>query len=267
MDRKGGSAWWEFSRPYPVWWRRVLDSSTHGSRNRLLAALPAADRRLLAPFLEAIELEARQIIETPQAPISHVYFVESGLISVVGTTAPNHRIEVGMVGYEGMTGLSIVMGDDQSANETLVQSAGVALRISCRALRKVMNRSRNLTAVLLRYGHVFMIQGSQTALANGRGRLDERLARWLLMWHDRIQDNDLIITHEFLALLLGVRRPGVTVALHDLEGDGLIRCTRNHVQILDREGLLRVANGFYGVPEAEYDRSIGLEQRSATGNR
>ncbi len=235
----------------------VLDSLNNGPRNRLLAALPVSDRRLLAPFLEAIELEARQIIEAPRAPINHVYFVESGLISVVGTTMPDHRIEVGMVGYEGMTGLSVVLGDSQSANETLVQSAGTALRISCEALRKVMNRSQNLTAILLRYGNVFMIQGSQTALANGRGRLDERLARWLLMWHDRIQDNDLIITHEFLALLLGVRRPGVTVTLHDLEGKGLIRCNRNHVRILDRHGLQLAANGFYGIPEAEYDRSIG----------
>ena len=168
-------------------WRRVLDSSNNRSRNLLLAALTAADRRLLAPSLEAIELEVRQIIEAPRTSVSHVYFVESGLISVVGTTSPGHRIEVGMIGYEGMTGLSVVLGDDRSANETLVQSAGAALRITSGALRKVMNRSRNLTATLLRYGHVFMIQGSQTALANGRGRLDERLARWLLMWHDRIQ--------------------------------------------------------------------------------
>lgn len=223
----------------------------------MLAALPAADRRLLEPSLESVELRARQVLETPRVPISHVYFVESGLVSVVGTTMPNHRIEVGMVGNEGMTGLSVVLGDDRSANETLVQSAGSALRISSRALRKAMGRSRTLSATFLRYGHVFMIQGSQTALANGRGRLDERLARWLLMWHDRVRDDNLVITHEFLALLLGVRRPGVTVALHDLEGDGLIRCNRNHVQMLDRKGLRRVASGFYGVPEAEYDRSIG----------
>lgn len=239
-----------------------MNSSSNGSRNRLLAALPPVDRRLLGASLESIELKARQIIEAPQTPISHAYFVESGLISVVGTTTPGHRIEVGMVGYEGMTGLSVVLGDDRSANETLVQSAGMALRISRSALRKVMNRSRSLTAILLRYGHVFMIQGSQTALANGRGRLDERLARWLLMWHDRIQDNDLTITHEFLALLLGVRRPGVTVALHDLEGNGLIRCARNQVKILDRKGLQLAANGFYGVPEAEYVRSIGCAGRA-----
>lgn len=230
-----------------------LDKNT---RNRLLATLSNADQALLAPFLEAVELDSRQILEAPHGPISHVYFVESGLVSVVGTTTPDHRIEVGMVGNEGMTGLGVVLGDDRSANETLVQSPGSALRISAGALRKAMGQSPELSGILMRYVHVFMIQGSQTALANGRGRLEERLARWLLMWHDRIAHSELVITHEFLALLLGVRRPGVTVTLHSLEGKGLIRCTRNLVHILDRPGLRRAANGFYGVPEAEYERSI-----------
>jgi CRP-like cAMP-binding protein len=241
-----------------MWWRRALNSPDNGSRNRLLAALSHTDRNLLTPALETIGLDARQILEVPSDPISHVYFVESGLVSVVGTTAPDHRIEVGMVGYEGMTGLSIVLGDDCSANETLVQSAGSAMRVSAKSLRQMMAASSSLTATLLRYVHVFMVQGSQTALANGRGRLDERLARWLLMWHDRVREDDLVITHEFLALLLGVRRQGVTVTLHDLEGKGLIRSTRSLVRILDRQGLQQAANGFYGVPEAEYDRALGF---------
>jgi CRP-like cAMP-binding protein len=235
-----------------------VNSPVNGSRNRLLAVLSHADRDLLTPALETIELDARQVLEAPSDPISHVYFVESGLVSVVGTTVPDHRIEVGMVGYEGMTGLCIVLGDDRSANETVVQSSGSAMRVTTKTLREMMGESRSLTTALLRYVNVFMVQGSQTALANGRGRLDERLARWLLMWHDRVLADELIITHEFLALLLGVRRQGVTVTLHELEGKGLIRSTRSHVRILDRGGLQRAANGFYGVPEAEYDRSIGF---------
>jgi CRP-like cAMP-binding protein len=244
-----------------------VNSPNNGSRNRLLAVLPHADRDLLAPCLEVTVLDARQILEAPRDPISHVYFVESGLVSVVGTTEPDHRIEVGMVGYEGMTGLGIVLGDDRSANETMVQSSGSAMRISATLLRETMAASRSLTVTLLRYVNVFMVQGSQTALANGRGRLDERLARWLLMWHDRVLADDLVTTHEFLALLLGVRRQGVTVALHELEGRGLIRSTRSHVRILDRGGLLMVANGFYGIPEAEYDRSIGAVDRRAPPGR
>jgi CRP-like cAMP-binding protein len=235
-----------------------VNSPNNGSRNRLLAVLSPADRELLAPSLEVIDLDARQVLEAPSDPVRHVYFVESGLISVVGTTEPDHRIEVGMVGYEGMTGLCIVLGDDRSANETVVQSSGSALRISTEALRELMKVSRSLTTTLLRYVNVFMVQGSQTALANGRGRLDERLARWLLMWHDRVLADELVITHEFLALLLGVRRQGVTVALHELEGKGLIRSTRSHVRVLDRDGLQKAANGFYGIPEAEYDRAIGV---------
>src|SRR5580700_6245715 len=224
----------------PTRWRRAVDSPNNGSRNRLLAVLSHADRDLLAPRLEGIALDARQILEVPSDPISHVYFVESGLVSVVGTTEPDHRIEVGMVGYEGMTGLCIVLGDDRSTNETVVQSAGSAMRLSTAALRELMKASDSLTTTLLRYAHVFMMQGSQTALANGRGRLDERLARWLLMWHDRLADEKLTITHEFLALLRGVRRPGVTVALHALEGGGVIKSSRNLVKILDRGRLQQV---------------------------
>ena len=231
--------------------------------NRLLATLPAADFAALRPALERVDLDARQVLEVPGQPISNAYFVESGLVSVVGTADPDHRIEVGMVGLEGMTGLGLVLGDDRSANETLVQSAGSALRISAGNLRQAMLECPPLTSVLLRYAHVFLLQGHQTALANGRGKLDERLARWLLMWHDRLGSDDLVITHDFLALLLGVRRQGVTEALHALEGLGLIRASRNLIKIVDRGGLQIRANGFYGIPEAEYERSIGVLRRPA----
>lgn len=231
------------------------------SRNRLLAGLSVVDYALLQPSMELVDLEARQVLEVPRAAIAHVHFVESGLVSVVGTAAPDHRIEVGMIGREGMTGVGVVLGDDCSVNEALVQSAGKAWRIASPALHLAMDASPMLTATLLRYVHVFVAQASQTALANGRGKLDERLARWLLMWHDRLRDDNLTITHEFLALLLGVRRQGVTVALHELEGKGLIKSTRSLVRILDRAGLQRAANGFYGLPEAEYDRAFGLGTR------
>jgi CRP-like cAMP-binding protein len=224
--------------------------------NRLLAMLPQADLELLRPALEAVPLVARDVLDPPGTPISHLYFVNRGLISIVGAVAPDRRIEVGMVGYEGMTGLDAVLGDEASPNETLVQSPGTALRISTADLRRVMKASPALTALLLHYVRVFLVQTSQTALANGRGRIDERLARWLLMWDDRVSDADATITHDFLAVLLGVQRPGVTVALHVLEGKRLIRSTRSHVEVLDRPGLQRAANGYYGVSEAEYERSI-----------
>ena len=185
-----------------------------------------ADLDRLAPSTEIVELDARQILETPGEVISHVYFVENGLVSIVGTAPEGHRIEIGMVGYEGMSGVGVVLGDDRSPNETMVQSAGSAQRVSASALREAMSASPSLASILLRYAHVFMIQSGQTALANGRGRLDERLARWLLMWDDRIRPEPLTVTHEFLALLLGVRRPGLTDTMNDLEGRGLIRSGR-----------------------------------------
>jgi CRP-like cAMP-binding protein len=236
-----------------------LNAPDNVSRNRLLAMLSPANRTLLASALEEIGLTARQIVEAPNEPIDHVYFVESGLVSVVGTATDKHRIEIGMVGYEGMTGLSVVLGDDRSANEALVQSSGIALRITAAGLRERMAASHSLTADLLRYVSVFMVQAGQTALANGRGRLDERLARWLLMWDDRLRPSPISVTHDFLGLLLGVRRTGVTATIAVLEGKGLIRATRAKVSVRDRKGLKLLANGFYGIPEAEYDRLLGAE--------
>jgi CRP-like cAMP-binding protein len=224
--------------------------------NRLLKSLSAAARAALLPDLEPTSLATWQVIERPNERIPYVYFLTSGLASVVGTTQPEQRIEVGMVGYEGMTGLAVVLGHDRSTNETVIQAAGTALRIPSAVLRRTLQGSATLSTALLRYVHVFMMQASQTALANGRGRLSERLARWLLMWQDRLKTRHLTVTHEFLALLLGVRRQGVTLALHELEGQGLIKGKRNRITVVDRDGLLGLANGFYGVPEAEYDRTI-----------
>lgn len=224
--------------------------------NRLLGALSGSDRALLEPHCEDVALATWQVLEAPRETISHVYFLTSGLASMVGTSRPKQRIEVGMIGYEGMSGLAVVLGRDRSSNETVIQAEGRALRISSRMLRRALRSSPTLMVTFLRYVHVFMMQQSQTALANGRAKLNERLARWLLMWQDRLRTPHLIVTHEFLALLLGVSRQAVTVALHELEGQGLIRGTRNLIRILDRKGLIALADGFYGVAEAEYDLTI-----------
>ena len=230
---------------------------TNQRRNHLLSVLPESDRTLLGPVVEAVPLKVRQVLHRTGEPISHVYFVESGLISIVGSNTGGRRIEVGMVGFEGMAGVDVVLRSDRSSSEALVQSAGSAWRIASPTLRELMAESRSLSDTLLRFAHVFMIQSNQTAIAAGCGKIEERLARGLLMWHDRIRDDELFVTHEFLALLLGVRRQGVTVALHELEGKRLIKSTRNMVRILDRAGLQREANGFYGIPEEAYARALG----------
>lgn len=211
----------------------------------------------LCPSLEPVQLDIGRVLCSPGRPIRHLYFVESGLVSIVGANKARRRMEVGMVGFEGMTSVELVLGSDLSAHEAMVQSPGYAVRLGAGALREALMLSPSLRDLLLRFTHTFMIQASHAAIAAGRALLHERLARGLLMWHDRIRRDELIVTHEFLALLMGVRRPGVTVALHELEGKLLIRSLRNRICILDRTGLEQTANGFYGASEEEYRRLLG----------
>ena len=192
--------------------------------NRLLASLSLKDLALLQPHLRPVDLPLRKVLEEPNKPIRDVYFIESGIASVVA--GDGNPIEVGLIGREGMSGVNIVLGDDRSVNRTFIQAEGTALRLKARDLRLAMEKSPTLRLALLRYAQVFSVQVTQTAVANGRAKLESRLARWLLMAHDRFDHGPFPFTHQFLALMLGVRRPGVTVALHFLEGYGLIKATR-----------------------------------------
>jgi CRP-like cAMP-binding protein len=224
----------------------------HRTANRLLRAVPPTERFLAS--LERVKLEKGEELERPDTPVTHVHFPESGLLSVLAT-ARSRKIEVGMIGFEGMTGSSVVLGAPP-AHVILVQSPGVVLRLPVEEFRASLAVPA-VQARWLHYVHVLMVQATQTGLANGQGSLVERLARWILMWHDRIREPEIDVTHGYISILLGVRRAGVTVAMHRLEGDRLIRSTRNRITVLNRDGLVRAANGFYGVPEAEYDRLLG----------
>ena len=226
------------------------------SSNRLLAALSDSDRELLYPHLETVELAVKDDIELPNAPIENVYFPESGMISTV-SGIEEEQVEVGVIGREGVTGLPILLGADSSPNQAYVQIAGQARRIDVDHLRNAVGQSDSLRAMLLRYVQVFLIQTSQTAFANARFKIEERLGRWILMADDRNDAPLIPLTHEFLSLMLGVRRAGVTDALHALEGRGLVKTERGQIRILDRDGLIECANGCYGVPEREYRRLIG----------
>lgn len=222
-------------------------------RNRLLLALSKADDALLTPDLEHVALDVRQAIETAHTPIKHVYFPESGIISVVARSAGD-QIEAGLIGREGMTGTAVVLGNHQSPNDANVQMIGSAHRITAMRLRTALEASKTLRQRLQRFAHIFMVQIAQTAFANGKAKIDQRLARWLLMAQDRLDDNSLSLTHEFIAAMLGVRRSGVTDALHELEAKGLVRANRGFIQIVNRAGLISLAGSVYGVPEAEYER-------------
>jgi CRP-like cAMP-binding protein len=222
--------------------------------NRLLRRLSPDDLGLFEARLERVEMTSHQPLEDANQPIEHAFFLERGMASVVAVGDGDRRVEVGVVGWEGVTALMVVLGSDRSPNDTMVQISGEAMRLRAADLRSAMDASPTLRNLLLRYSQAFLIQTSYTALANGRAKLEERLARWLLMAHDRVEGDELPLVHEFLALMLGVRRPGVTVALHILEGQALIRASRGKITVLDRQGLEQAASGLYGVPEREYER-------------
>jgi CRP-like cAMP-binding protein len=215
-----------------------------------------SDLALLQPHLHPMNLPLRHDMERPNRPIESVYFMETGIASVVAVEANRTQVEVGLIGREGMSGIAVVLGGNQSPHATYIQSAGEGLRMTAKNLRKAMDASESLRSLLLKFAHVFMVQTGHTAFANARARIDQRLARWILMAHDRIGDNTLSLTHEFLALMLGVRRAGVTVSLQDLKRQKLIDTGRNQIFVLNRKGLERMARESYGVPEKEYRRLI-----------
>jgi CRP-like cAMP-binding protein len=226
------------------------------SPNHLLASLIASDFDLLEPNLTTVSLMVRKDIERPNRRIEAIYFPESGIVSVVAVQKKT-EVEVGLIGREGMTGLPIVLGDDRTPHSTYVQVAGAGQCIPALDLASALGTSRSLRDLLLKYVQAFGVQTTHTAICNARSRLDQRLARWLLMAHDRLDTNLLPLTHEFLSLMLGVRRAGVTEALHMLKTRGLIANGRSQITVRDRKGLERVAGQAYGIPEAEYRRLLG----------
>lgn len=240
-----------------------MTTDTKSWKNGLLATLSPGDRRLLAPRLRAVKLRLGQVLEEAAKPIRNVYFMEDGLASVVAGIRPARRLEVGLFGREGMSGVSLLLGDDRPVSETFIQAEGSALRLSASDFEFVLGRSRTLRCSLLPFANIMLIQVGQTALANSRSNLQARLARWLLMMRDRSDRDDLFCTHAFLALMLGVRRAGVTEALHTLEGEGLIRTKRNTVRIMDQVRLAEHSDDSYGVPEAHYARLIGSRTSAA----
>jgi CRP-like cAMP-binding protein len=234
-----------------------MSAISYQSGNRLLSSLSKADFALLLPDLEAVSLDLRKVLERPNKRIEDVYFPDAGFASVVAVQPKQTKVEVGLIGREGMTGLPVVLGNHKTPHETYIQAAGHGQRINATKLRKAMAASSSLQSLLLKFVQAFMVQTAQTAISNARAKLNERLARWILMADDRIDGSRLPLTHEFLSLMLGVRRAGVTEALHALESEGLIRASRGEIIVRSRKGIERRAGGSYGIPEAEFRRLIG----------
>ncbi|MBC8035618.1 MAG: Crp/Fnr family transcriptional regulator [Rhizobiales bacterium] len=227
------------------------------SRNHILSILTSADIALLNPHLQHVELPSRMVLEEPNKPIQYVFFPEGGLVSVVAAAGRHKRAEAGIIGVDGFTGHPVVMGDSRSPNSVYMQIPGRGLRISADALRAQMRASDTLRGTLHKFVASFLVQASYTVLAYSTGTLAGRMARWLLMANDRVGGDSLDITHEFLSIMLGVRRAGVTVALQDLESKGVVVMSRSKIRIVDREGLEELAKDIYGIPEAEQTRLTG----------
>lgn len=225
-------------------------------RNRLLRVMAPEDFARLQPHLEPVDLLSQQSLIRPNARTEHLYFMESGISSITAEGA-NGRVEVGMIGREGLVGATpVLLGSDRVPHDHFVQVAGTALRIRAEVVSTAVDESRALHKLLLRYIQTEMVQVRQTAFINATLNIEARLARWLLMCHDRVDGDELLLKHEFLSMMLGVQRSGVTLAMQQLEGAGRIRAKRGRITVLDRELLEEVADGGYGAPEAEYARLI-----------
>ena len=227
-------------------------------RNQLLSRMAPEDFDALQPHLEPVQLALRQHLFEADTPIGFAYFLESGISSTT-TTGGSSQVEVSLSGREGMVGVAIVLGTDRSPFQCFMQAEGHGLRIASHQLDRLLRERPALHRHLLRYAQAMIVQASSTAFVNVEHNLETRLARWILMCHDRVDGDSLRITHEFMAVMLGVRRPGVTATLHILEGNGLIRNTRGVITVRDREGLEKLADDAYGLPEAEYDRLMAQE--------
>jgi CRP-like cAMP-binding protein len=232
-------------------------SQTH-LHNRLLRALSARDFGRLQPHLTHMKVARGDVIIEPDEPIEHVDFPEQGIASIVtATPVENMRLEVGLYGRDGMSGTELVLGGDRTPHEHFYQVGGSTLRIGADELMGAVRQSPSCHALLLRYVQAFQVQLGYTALSNGAYNIEERLARWLLMCHDRIDGDELPLTHEFLGMMLGVRRTSVTLATQVFEGAGIIAAHRGRITILKREKLEGIAGDSYGRPEEEYARLIG----------
>ncbi len=228
-------------------------------RNCILSRLPDHDFLRIRPKLSWSSLAVRQHLELPNRPIESIVFVEHGVVSVVARGVGDDNIEIGLIGREGITGLPVIMGTDRSPNDTFVQVAGGGWTMSAADLRNEMQHSAALAQLCRFSAQAFYVQTAHTALANGRATIDQRLARWLLMAQDRMESPELALTHDFLATMLGVRRSGVTMAVGLLGKRNLVEQMRGSIVIRDREGLIKVADGFYGVPEREHLRLCGAD--------
>ena len=238
----------------------VATTTTRPGRNALLAALPPGERKLLEPRLEPVELTFKLSLEEPGRPIAHVWFPHSGVASMVAEMADSSMVEVATIGREGFVGLPLILDARATTNRTFVQIPGNADRIPAAAFKALLPRLPALHRLMLRYALTVVTQVAQGSACNRLHPVEARCARWLLMTHDRVDGDTFILTHEFLATMLGVTRPSVSIAAGMLAKAGLIRYMRGIVEILDRPGLEEASCECYRIIAGEFRRLVGDEE-------
>lgn len=226
-------------------------------QNQLLAWLPEVDRQRCLPLLEAVDMPLGQVVYESGALQNHVYFPTTSIVSLLYVMESGASAEIAVVGSEGVVGISIFMGGGGlTPSRAVVQSAGQGYRMKSRSIKEEFDKSMPMQHLLLRYTQALITQMAQTAVCNRHHSLDQQLCRWLLLSLDRLPGNELIMTQELIANMLGVRREGVTESALKLQADGLIRYARGHITILDRKGLEERTCECYQVVKAEYDRLL-----------
>jgi CRP-like cAMP-binding protein len=236
----------------------VIASPNDPRINRLLAALPETEWDRWQPHLEAVTMPLGQVLYEPGATLSHVYFPTNSIVSLLYVMENGASAEIAVVGFEGIVGISLFMGGESTPSRAVVQSGGDGFRLRAQMMKDEFNRTGPVLHLLLRYTQALITQMAQTAVCNRHHSLDQQLCRWLLLSLDRLQDNELVMTQELIANMLGVRREGVTEGALKLQQDGLIRYARGHITVLNRAGLEERTCECYAVVKKEYDRLLPL---------
>jgi len=225
-------------------------------QNHLLEALPASEATRWRSLLEPVEMPLGSVLYESGGTLSHVYFPTTAIVSLLYVMTNGASAEIAVVGNEGVVGISLFMGGESTPSRAVVQSAGKGLRLKAPAMKEEFNRAGPVSHLMLRYTQALITQMSQTAVCNRHHSLDQQLCRWLLLSLDRLQGNQLVMTQELIANMLGVRREGVTEGASKLQQAGLIQYSRGHITVLDRRGLEKRSCECYAVVKKEYDRLL-----------
>lgn len=235
-----------------------MSQTTESSRqNQILAALPELEYSRIAPYLEAVFFPSGLILQEPGEMLKEVYFPQKAMISLVSIMSDGATTEIGLVGNEGMVGLPVILGGNSTPNRIIVQIPGTAIKLPAKILQQEFQRAEKLQQLLLLYTQALLTKVSQTAACNLQHNIQKRLARWLLSVRDCVLSDELPLTQEFIANMLGIRRSGVTVAAGTLQKAGLIRYNRGHITILNHEGLEATACECYRLVQNEFLRLLG----------